>query len=38
MATAFERIASDSSLSATQRGNLPIALEMYDTLYGIANN
>ena len=38
MASAFERIASDSSLSATQRGNLPIALEMYDTLYEIANN
>ena len=38
MASAFERIASDTSLSATQRGNLPIALEMYDTLYEIANN
>ena len=38
MASAFERIASDSSLSATQRWNLPIALEMYDTLYEIANN
>lgn len=38
MAWAFERIASDSSLSATQRNSLPIALEMYDTLYEIANN
>lgn len=38
MAWAFERIAADSSLSATQRNNLPIALEMYDTLYEIANN
>lgn len=38
MAWAFERIASDSSLSATQRNALPIALEMYDTLYEIANN
>ena len=38
MASAFERIASDSSLSGTQRNALPIALEMYDTLYEIANN
>lgn len=38
MAQAFERISSDTSLSATQRNSLPIALEMYDTLYEIANN
>lgn len=38
MAWAFERIASDSSLSMTQRNALPIALEMYDTLYEVANN
>lgn len=38
MASAFERISSDSSLSATQRNALPIAMEMYDTLYEIANN
>lgn len=38
MAQAFERISSDSSLSMTQRNALPIALEMYDTMYEIANN
>jgi len=38
MASAFERISTDSSLSATQRNALPIAMEMYDTLYRIANN
>ena len=38
MASAFERIAGDSSLSATQRNALPIAMEMYNTLYEIANN
>lgn len=38
MSSAFERISSDSSLNWTQRNALPIALEMYDTLYEIANN
>lgn len=38
MSQAFERISSDSSLNWTQRNALPIALEMYDTLYEIANN
>ena len=38
MSNAFERIASDRDLSATQRNALPIALEMYDTLYEISRN
>lgn len=38
MASAFERISSDSSLTWTQKNALPIALEMYNTLYEVANN
>lgn len=38
MASAFERLSADKDLNGTQRNALPIALEMYDTLYEIANN
>lgn len=38
MATAFQRLQSDKSLSVGQQNSLWIALEMYDTMYEIAHN
>jgi len=38
MASVFDRLTEDTSLNAGQKSKIPVAMEMYNTLYGIVSD
>ena len=38
MADVFDRLSADTNLTAAQKWKLPVAMEMYNTLYGIVSD